>query len=131
MGSEQPIRVRVDKWLWAARFFKTRALAAEAVNGGHVHINSERSKPAHAIKAGDVLKITRAGSTYIVTVVALAERRGNATAAQALYVESDESIARREHERELYRLHALANPRPQRRPDKRERRQLKAWRGRQ
>lgn len=128
MPSETHTRVRIDKWLWAARFFKTRALAAEAVSGGHVHVNGERSKPAHAIKAGDVLKITKAGTTYIITVMALAERRANATAAQALYEETADSLARRQQQRELYRLNALANPRPQRRPDKRERRQLKAWR---
>ncbi len=130
MSSETGTRVRIDKWLWAARFFKTRALAAEAVNGGHVHVNGERSKPAHAIKAGDMLKITKAGSTYIITIMALAERRGNASAAQALYEETAESLAQRQQQRELYRLNALANPRPQRRPDKRERRQLKAWRER-
>lgn len=128
MSLGQPARVRIDKWLWAARFFKTRSQAAEAVGGGHIHINGERGKPAHAIKIGDVLKITKAGATYMITVTALAERRGNATAAQALYTETAESIARREQQRELYRLNALANPRPQRRPDKRERRQLKAWR---
>lgn len=126
--AEPASRVRIDKWLWAARFFRTRSLAAEAVNGGHVHINGERGKPAHAIKIGDELKITRAGATYIVAVTALSDRRGSATAAQALYCESDASIARREHERELRRLNALVSPRPQRRPDKRERRQLKAWR---
>lgn len=125
---ESPSRVRVDKWLWAARFFRTRALAAEAVSGGHVHINGERGKPAHAIKIGDELKITRAGATYIVTVTSLSERRGNAASAQDLYRESDESVLRREHERELRRLNALISPRPTRRPDKRERRQLKAWR---
>lgn len=128
MARELPVRVRIDKWLWAARFFKTRSLAAEAVSGGHVHINGERGKPAHAIKTGDVLKITKSGATYIITVMALSERRGSAAVAQALYMESEESLARRQHERELYRLNALANPRPQRRPDKRERRQLKAWR---
>lgn len=128
MASEPPLRVRIDKWLWAARFFKTRAQAAEAVTGGHVHINGERSKPAHAIKTGDVLKITKAGATYIISVTGLAERRGNATAAQALYTESAESLAYRQRQRELYRLNALASPRPQRRPDKRERRRLKAWR---
>lgn len=127
-AAEAQSRVRVDKWLWAARFFRTRALAAEAVNGGHVHINGERGKPAHAIKVGDELKITRSGTTFIVMVTSLSDRRGNAAAAQALYQESDESIVRREHERELRRLNALVSPRPTRRPDKRERRQLKAWR---
>lgn len=127
-GVEPHSRVRLDKWLWAARFYRTRALATEAVNGGHVHINGERGKPAHAIKVGDELKITRGGATYIVMVTSLSDRRGNAAAAQVMYRETDDSIARREYEGELRRLNALANPRPTRRPDKRERRQLKAWR---
>lgn len=127
MQAESLARVRIDKWLWAARFYKTRALAADAVTGGHVHINSERSKPSHPIKTGDVLKITKAGTTFIITVTALSERRGSAEMAQALYVEDAESVTRREQERLLYKLNAAASPRPLKRPDKRERRQLKAW----
>lgn len=127
MHSEQPTRVRIDKWLWAARFYKTRALAADAVSGGHVHVNGERSKPAHPLKSGDVLKITKAGTTYEIRVTALAERRGTASAAQALYVEDPDSLARRQQQGLLYKLNALSSPRPLKRPDKRERRQLKAW----
>ena len=127
MQTTQPARVRIDKWLWAARFFKTRGLAAEAVTGGHVHINGERSKPSHPIKIGDVLKITKAGSTFVITVKALAERRGSAAVAQTLYEEDAESVACREQQRMLYKLNALASPRPLKRPNKRERRQLKAW----
>lgn len=127
MQTEQIARVRIDKWLWAARFYKTRALATEAVSGGHVHINGERSKPSHQIKVGDVLKITKAGATYQIEITGLSERRGSAQLAQSLYVEAPESIARREQERVLYKLNALASPRPLKRPDKRERRQLKAW----
>jgi len=127
MQNEQSQRVRIDKWLWASRFFKTRVLAAEAVSGGHVHVNGERSKPSHPVKVGDVLKITKAGSTYVVTVMALAERRGAASEAQQLYQEDSDSVARREQQRMLYKLNALASPRPAKRPDKRERRQLKVW----
>jgi len=127
MQTELITRVRIDKWLWAARFFKTRVLAAEAVNGGHVHVNGERSKPSHPIKIGDVLKITKAGSTFVITVMGLSERRGAASVAQTLYQEDAESVARREQQRTLYKLNALASPRPAKRPDKRERRQLKAW----
>ena len=127
MQAEQPTRVRLDKWLWAARFFKTRALATDAVSGGHVHVNGERSKPAHPLKCGDLLKITKAGTTFEIKVTALSERRGTATAAQALYVEDPESLARRQQQGLLYRLNALSSPRPLKRPDKRERRQLKAW----
>lgn len=127
MQSENITRVRIDKWLWAARFFKNRGLAAEAVNGGHVHINGERGKPSHPLKIGDVLKITKAGATFVITVKALSERRGSATIAQSLYEEDAESVARREQQRVLFKLNALASPRPAKRPDKRERRQLKAW----
>lgn len=123
----QTTRVRLDKWLWSARFYKTRQLAADAVSGGHVHVNGQRSKPAHLLKTGDVLKITRGGTTYIIDVAALAERRGSAGMAQQLYVEQPQSIAAREAARLLYRANALLNPRPARRPDKRQRRQLKAW----
>lgn len=127
MQTDQPIRVRIDKWLWAARFFKTRALAAEAVSGGHVHVNGERSKPSHPLKTGDVLKITKAGATYVITVKALSERRGSAAIAQSLYEEDAGSAERREQQRMMFKLNAMANPRPVKRPDKRERRQLKAW----
>jgi ribosome-associated heat shock protein Hsp15 len=127
MSSQQATRVRIDKWLWAARFFKNRSLAADAVTGGHVHINGERAKPSHPLKIGDVLKITKAGSTFVITVKALSERRGSAAVAQSLYEEDAESVARREQQRTLFKLNALASPRPVKRPDKRERRQLKAW----
>ncbi|MEJ2452342.1 MAG: S4 domain-containing protein, partial [Gammaproteobacteria bacterium] len=111
-----------------ARYYRSRSLALEAVKGGHVHINGERGRPSHPIKPGDVLKITKAGATYEIEVQILSERRGNAAAAQALYRELPESLARREQQRELYRLNALCSPRPAKRPDKRERRALQAWR---
>jgi ribosome-associated heat shock protein Hsp15 len=131
MQVEQPARVRIDKWLWAARFFKTRALAAEAVNGGHVHVNDERCKPSHQTKINDVLKITKAGATFVITVTALSERRGSASAAQALYTEDPASLAARQQQAVLYKLNAMANPTSLKRPDKRERRQRKAWLERQ
>ena len=88
--------VRIDKWLWAARFFKTRALAAGAVVGGRVHVNGERVKPAKPIHAKDVLDISRGTERWTVCVEQLAERRGPATEAQALYSETEESRAARE-----------------------------------
>lgn len=128
MRDDEPAsRVRLDKWLWAARFYKTRQLAAGAVSGGHVHVNGQRSKPAHVLNIGDVLKITKTGTTYIVDVTALAEKRGPASMAQQLYMEQPDSIAAREATRMLHRSNALINPHPARRPDKRQRRQLKAW----
>jgi ribosome-associated heat shock protein Hsp15 len=120
--------VRVDKWLWAARFYKTRTLAAEAVNGGHVHINGQRSKASRGVQVNDVLKITKAGHIYTINIDAIAERRGSASEARLLYTESEASLQARELDRMQRKLNAMANPRPSRRPDKRQRRQLKNWR---
>lgn len=119
-----PGRVRLDKWLWAARFFRTRSLATEAVTGGHVHVNGERPKPARALHAGDVLEISRGSERLEVTVRALSETRGPASVAQTLYEETDASRARRAQDAELHRLHALASPRPDGRPDKQARRRI-------
>jgi ribosome-associated heat shock protein Hsp15 len=88
--------VRIDKWLWAARFFKTRGLAAEAVLGGRVHVNGERVKPSKLVHASDAVEITKGTERWTIEVVALAERRGPASAAQALYAETDESRRTRE-----------------------------------
>jgi ribosome-associated heat shock protein Hsp15 len=99
-------QVRVDKWLWAARFFKTRGLATEAVLGGRVHVNGARVKPAKEVRAGDVLEIRRDGLEWTVTVLAVSDKRGPASVAQTLYDESAESRAKREQfvvERKLAR----------------------------
>ncbi len=83
---EAPAKIRLDKWLWHARFFKTRSLAAKLVSGGHVRVNSDKvSKPAHAVTAGDVLTFPQARATRVVRIVALGDRRGPASEAQALY----------------------------------------------
>ena len=89
-------RVRIDKWLWAARFFKTRSLATEAVDGGKVEVNGERAKPAKLIKAGDEVRLRLGPYEHILMVRALAERRGPASAAQALYEETEASRAERD-----------------------------------
>ena len=114
--------VRIDKWLWAARFFKTRGLATEAVNGGHVRIDDQAVKPARPVKVGEELTIRRSDEIYSVTVTGLAEKRGSASVAQTLYEETAESMAAREEKRQLKRL--ATAPAPERRPDKRARRQL-------
>jgi ribosome-associated heat shock protein Hsp15 len=88
--------IRIDKWLWAARFFKTRALAAEAVGGGKVEINGARSKPSRIISAGDRLTIRRGPYEWTVIVNNISRLRGPAAQAQALYEETEESIRRRE-----------------------------------
>jgi ribosome-associated heat shock protein Hsp15 len=99
--------VRIDKWLWAARFFKTRGAATEAVVGGRVHVNGERVKPSKEVRPGDVVEVSRRELRWTVTVRALAERRGPAREAAALYEETEESRAQRE-QRSLERR--LARP---------------------
>lgn len=113
--------VRIDKWLWAARFFKSRSLAQDAVAGGKVHLNGQRVKPAHDVKRGDELVITKGDAQFTVAVDDVADRRGPAKLAQTLYTETAESIASREAARRSRRDRA---PAPQGRPDKRQRRRL-------
>ena len=120
--------VRIDKWLWAARFFKSRGAATEAVLGGHVHVGGARVKPAKEIRPGDTVEVSRGGRRWTVAVRALAERRGSAEAAAALYEETPESVAARERhaaDRRLARpLGADLGPRP----TKQDRRRLEALR---
>jgi ribosome-associated heat shock protein Hsp15 len=87
--------VRIDKWLWAARFFKTRGMASEAVLGGRVHVNGERVKPSKLVRSKDVLEITKGTERWTVAVEQLAERRGSAKIAETLYTETDQSRAER------------------------------------
>jgi ribosome-associated heat shock protein Hsp15 len=93
--SESRERVRIDKWLWAARFFKTRALAQAAVVAGKVRVHDERVKPSKEVRAGDTLAVRVGEFEWNITVTALADRRGPAEEARKLYQESEESIARR------------------------------------
>ena len=117
-------RVRLDKWLWAARFFKTRSLAAEAVAGGKVHVGGQRSKPAHAVRIGEMLRIQRGPDEYLITVKALSDRRGPAREAILLYEEAAESRLRREQLGEQRRLQSPAFPQPSTRPTKQDRRRI-------
>lgn len=121
---EQGVRIRLDKWLWAARFFKTRALATTAINGGKVHLNGERVKPARAVSEGDVLTITKGIERFEITVLGLSERRGPAATAQQLYEETAASRARREERALQRKLLRRSAPHPDRRPDKKQRRQI-------
>ena len=115
---------RLDKWLWHARFYKTRSLATAAVTGGKVKLDGERVKPAHAVRVGDRLTLTLDQQTLDVDVLAIPVRRGPASEAQASYVQTPESLRRNTVLREQQRLASLSRPRPDTRPDKRERRQL-------
>jgi ribosome-associated heat shock protein Hsp15 len=120
--------VRLDKWLWAARFFKTRALATEAVLGGHVHVNGARAKPAKDVRVSDRLEIRIGMDTWTVGVVGLADRRGPASVAATLYEETAESRAERERRRLERRAAQPLGADLGRRPTKQDRRRLEALR---
>jgi len=116
--------VRLDKWLWAARFFKTRSIAREAVSGGKVYLNGNRAKPGRSLSIGDELRIQRGVEEYTITIVELSSSRGPATVAQTLYEESDENRIQREKLAEARRLEREHDAGRERRPDKRQRRNL-------
>ena len=116
--------VRIDKWLWASRFFKTRGQAREAVRGGKVRLQGHRVKPGRHLAVDDVLSITRGEEEYIVTVLDLGDHRVSAPLAQEKYSEDPASIKRREEVAEQHRLARQARSERQRRPDKRQRRRI-------
>src|SRR5882672_10936213 len=125
-GADDPTdRLRIDRWLWCARFFKSRSAASEAVRAGHVRLNGNRVKPAHDVKIGDVLAIARREDLERdVTIAALPVRRGPAGEAAACYLESAESVARVRVAAEARALRPLFAPPTPGRPDKRTRRLL-------
>ena len=122
--------VRMDKFLWAARFFKTRPLAARACELGRITFNGQPAKPARDVKVGDTLTVRNDGGDFVVEVLALADIRGPATVAQTLYRETEASIAARQQVREARRASAEFEVLPAGRPDKRNRRDLNRLRGR-
>ena len=126
MVSDKTDATRIDAWLWAARFFKTRALAKQAVERGRVTFAGAALKPSHAVKPGDTLRITRGDETFEVEINALAHKRGSAALAQTLYRESEASIEAREAAREQRRAERAGFTPPPKRPDKRARRLIRA-----
>jgi ribosome-associated heat shock protein Hsp15 len=116
-------KVRIDKWLWAARFFKTRSLSTDAINGGKVHVNRERIKPARSVKVGDKLTIRQGFREMTVIVQNLSTHRGPATVAQKLYEETPESIEKRLKSAEEYAQNG-ERPRGSGRPTKRDQRAI-------
>jgi len=122
-----PIAVRVDKWLWAARFFKTRSLASEAVKGGKIEIDGHNAKPSTGVRAGHRLRITKGELHFEIDVLAVSEKRGAASQAETLYAETVESIERRSAAAAERKAAHLTMPRTIGRPDKKERRQLRRF----
>ena len=116
--------VRVDKWLWAARFFKTRALASAAVAGGKVQVNGSRAKPAKPVQAGDQLRVRVGPYDWLITVRAVTERRGSSKDAQLLYDESPEGRAARERLAEAHKIAPAPTYQGKGRPTKKDRRKL-------
>ena len=123
-AAERQPGVRLDRWLCAARFFKTRSLAKAAIDGGKVRLNGNRPKAAKDVTVGDTLTVSRGQTTQTVTVTGLAERRGSATVAATLYAETAASIEHREAAAAMRHSERISASPPRHRPNKRERRQL-------
>jgi ribosome-associated heat shock protein Hsp15 len=121
--------VRIDKWLWAARFFKTRSLAADAVDTGRVRLDGERIKPARPVRLGDKLAIDNGSDAWEVVVSAISGVRGSATIARTLYLETEASITRRANVQEARRLYPEPGSGIKGRPTKRDRRDLDKFGG--
>jgi ribosome-associated heat shock protein Hsp15 len=122
--------VRIDKWLWAARFFRTRGLAREAIKGGKVQLDGHRVKPSRTLAEGDRLTIRRGDDAFEITVTDLGDRRLSAPLAQEKYLEDPDSRTRREAAAEQRKLDRKARAERARRPDKRQRRQIRKFTGR-
>ncbi|MFH0782782.1 MAG: S4 domain-containing protein [Pseudomonadota bacterium] len=119
--------VRLDKWLWAARFFKTRSLATQAVNGGKVHVNGSRGKAAHSVVIGDTLIISIGTMAFHLEVLAISRFRRPAAEARLLYAETAESIAVREEQREMKKMIGAGFSAPAQKPGKRDRRKIRSF----
>jgi len=122
--------VRLDKWLWAARFFKTRALAAEAIDGGRIEVHEERAKRSRLVQVGDIIRIRRPPFEQVVVVTAVSEQRGPASIAAGLYRETDASSAARAALADQMRAVGPPVFRDKGRPSKKERRDIDRWKGR-
>ncbi|CAI1183381.1 Heat shock protein 15 [Serratia quinivorans] len=116
--------VRLDKWLWAARFYKTRALAREMIDGGKVHYNGQRGKPSKIVELNAEIKLRQGNEERTVIVLAVTSQRRGAEEAQQMYQETEASIVNREKVALARKMNALTMPHPDRRPDKKERRDL-------
>jgi len=120
-------KIRLDKWLWAARFFKTRSMASQAVTGGKVHVNGQRVKPSRAVQIGDELRITKSELIFIIKVLDVSGYRRPAVEARLLYEESPESIKTREEQSDIRRMTHAGHTAPAGRPGKRDRRKIREF----
>lgn len=116
--------VRIDKWLWAARFFKTRSLAKKHIEQGKIKVNGQRCKPARTIEVGDQVSIKKGQTQWVVDVLELSENRGSAKVAQNLYQETQASQKSREDKQLLNKLEYHSTPKPEGRPSKKDRREI-------
>lgn len=123
---ETPKTVRIDAWLWAARFYKTRALAKHAIETGKIEIEGQSLKASRLVRLSDQLYIKRGQETFVVEVIGMSEKRGSASVAQTLYIESEESRNKREAERERRKMETAGYQPPPTKPDKRARRLINA-----
>ncbi|BDM62639.1 heat shock protein 15 [Shewanella sp. NFH-SH190041] len=121
---DAPKAVRLDKWLWAARFYKTRAIAKEMINGGKVHYNGQRPKSSRNAEVGAIIRLRQGYDEKEVIIKQLSEQRRGAAEAQKLYDETEISIQKRELNAEARRLNILQNPAPEHKPDKKQRRTI-------
>jgi ribosome-associated heat shock protein Hsp15 len=126
--AETPDETRIDKWLWAARFFKTRSQATAAVSGGKVQVNGDAAKPARTVKIGDRVRLRLGPTEFQLTITGIGERRGSAEVAQSLYVESPESLAERQRVAGERRFATAPSYEEKGRPSKKDRRDLDRWR---
>ncbi|MGR6860159.1 ribosome-associated heat shock protein Hsp15 [Aliivibrio salmonicida] len=117
--------IRLDKWLWAARFYKTRSIARNMVDGGKVQYNGQRSKPSKLIEVGAEIKLRQGNNEEIIVIIEiLSDQRRGAPVAQTLYKETQSSIKQREENAKLRKLNSLGSPHPDKRPDKKQRRDI-------
>ena len=123
-NEQQAIKVRLDKWLWAARFYKTRAISKEMINGGKIHYNGQRTKSSKYAEIGATIRLRQGYDEKEIIIKELSEHRQKGSIAQTLYEETPQSIAKRETYAEQRRLNILHNPAPEQKPDKKQRRQI-------
>ena len=124
-----PALIRIDKWLWAARFYKTRSMATEAVDGGRVHVNKQRVKPSYRVKIDDCVSINKTGQRQDVIVLAVSDKRAAAKIAQTLYSETEDSLERRNMDQLQRKILNQGLPQFDARPDKHARRKIRSMKG--